>query len=180
MCTQPSLKKQTSTIIFATPTPSFLSWIRATGRVFKTFVQNRLTEIRKLSLPSKWYFCSTETNPADLITRFYTGNLSECKLWREGPDTLKHVQKYDNKVEYVPNEMSLNGESKDNVNCTQLTTDQFIKFNEELMGEVIKSDKALNHAGDNAVLNDVMLLNAGYIQMGPLTMDHLSGKIYAI
>ena len=67
-----------------------LAWIKGTSRVFKVFVQNRLIKICENSTPDKWYYCNTTENPADLITRFYSGNLSECKLWTEGPEMPKY------------------------------------------------------------------------------------------
>ena len=57
-----------------------LAWIKVTSRVFKVFVQNRLIKIRENCTPDKWYYCNTTENPADLITRFYSGNLSQCKV----------------------------------------------------------------------------------------------------
>ena len=65
-----------------------LSWIKATEKVFKVFVQNRLTKIRANCEPSKWEFCCSKDNPADIITRFYMGNLKECKSWLNGPEWI--------------------------------------------------------------------------------------------
>ena len=70
-----------------------LAWIRSTNKKFTAFVQNRLKKIRRYVAVKKWDYVSTKENPADLITRCYTGNLAECKLWTEGPEMLKKVKK---------------------------------------------------------------------------------------
>ena len=36
---------------------------------FQPFVQNRVNEIRRNIKPEKWYYCKTNENPADLLTR---------------------------------------------------------------------------------------------------------------
>ena len=67
-----------------------LSWIKAIGKEFKTFVENRLREIRNNTDVENWSYCSSEFNPADLITRVgITKNFIENKLWWEGPEFLK-------------------------------------------------------------------------------------------
>ena len=37
--------------------------------MFKPFVQNKVCEIRKNTSISKWFFCDTKSNPADILTR---------------------------------------------------------------------------------------------------------------
>ena len=54
---------------------------------FKTFVQNRLIEIRSKVEPSKWLYCNTEQNPADIITRVNVKNLDN-EMWLNGPAFL--------------------------------------------------------------------------------------------
>ena len=46
-----------------------LSWIKAIGKEFKTFVENRLQDIRNNTDIENWFYCPPEFNPADLITR---------------------------------------------------------------------------------------------------------------
>ena len=48
---------------FRTNSKVTLSWI------FEIFVQNRLKEIRSISKKENWHFCSTNNNPADILTR---------------------------------------------------------------------------------------------------------------
>ena len=66
-----------------------LAWIRS-NREYKTFVQNRLNEIRKITNPSDWFYCTTKENPADVITR---SELSDPlnSLWWGGPTFLQNA-----------------------------------------------------------------------------------------
>ena len=45
-----------------------LSWIKAIDKEFKTFVGNRLREIRNNADIENWCYCPSEFNPADLLT----------------------------------------------------------------------------------------------------------------
>ena len=49
-----------------------LAWIKATGREFKMFVENRLNFIRKKVSPENWHYRQTVKNSADVITENYT------------------------------------------------------------------------------------------------------------
>ena len=64
-----------------------LAWIRATQKEFKTFVQNRLLEIRGIVTPDKWNYCPSEENPADLLTRCKVRGLF-TNLCLNGPSFL--------------------------------------------------------------------------------------------
>ena len=64
-----------------------LAWIQALDKEFKTFVQNRLIEIRPNVKPCNWFYCSTKQNPADVITRVNKNNLSN-EIWLNGPPFL--------------------------------------------------------------------------------------------
>ena len=72
-----------------------LSWIKATGREFKMFVENRLNFIRKKVSPENWHYRQTVKNSADVITELYyvhsinNYNLIENTLFWEGPEYLK-------------------------------------------------------------------------------------------
>lgn len=46
-----------------------LLWIRGLDREWKRFVENRVNEIRKKTLPSCWSHCPGVSNPADLPTQ---------------------------------------------------------------------------------------------------------------
>ena len=43
-----------------------LAWIIGEHQEWKQFVQNRVTEIRRIVPPSAWRYCPTSSNPADL------------------------------------------------------------------------------------------------------------------
>ena len=46
-----------------------MSWINATNQQFKVFVENRVTDIRKLVNPEKWNYVPSSENSADILTR---------------------------------------------------------------------------------------------------------------
>ena len=56
---------------------------------------NRIKEI-KLVENQTWRYCSTENNPADLLTRRMTAkNFAENKLWRHGPQWITKESDWD-------------------------------------------------------------------------------------
>ena len=60
----------------------FLCWIKGINKTWKTFVQNRVTEIRKLTSPDCWKCCPGKDNPADIPSRGFTPlELSVSTLW---------------------------------------------------------------------------------------------------
>ena len=67
-----------------------LYWITGSEREWKQFVQNRVSEIRKLLPLGTWKHMAGKDNPADLPSRgLAVTELSVNKLWREGPDWLR-------------------------------------------------------------------------------------------
>ena len=67
-----------------------LFWIQGVEKIWKAFVQNWVSEIRKLISPDCWHHCSGRDNPADLPSRGLTPHeLVASQLWRNGPDWLK-------------------------------------------------------------------------------------------
>ena len=67
-----------------------LFWIKGVEKIWKAFVQNRVSEIRKLLPTGCWAHCSGGDNPADLPSRGLTPcELAASQLWRNGPDWLK-------------------------------------------------------------------------------------------
>ena len=66
-----------------------LCWIW-NSRAWKTYVKNRVNEIRDLTNVTEWKFCPGERNPADLPSRgCKTSELLECETWWNGPAFLR-------------------------------------------------------------------------------------------
>ena len=67
-------------------------WIRGVDKTWKPFVQNRVSEIRRILSPNHWHHCSGQDNPADIPSRGCTPQqLSQSQLWRNGPEWLKTI-----------------------------------------------------------------------------------------
>ena len=68
-----------------------LQWIKNEEREWKSFVQKRVDEIRKLAEPQTWSYVRSEDNPADIPTRGCKALelLVEDKWWK-GPKWLFH------------------------------------------------------------------------------------------
>ena len=65
-----------------------LCWIR-NECLWKQYIQNRVTEIRKLPSPEMWHFCPGILNPANLSSRGISAKaLCQERLWLKGPDFL--------------------------------------------------------------------------------------------
>ena len=67
-----------------------LWWLKQVNKRWNVWIQNKVELIRALVEPSRWYYVSTHSNPADLTTRF--NSLKSFRLnslrW-EGPSYLK-------------------------------------------------------------------------------------------
>ncbi len=67
-----------------------LFWITGIGKDWKSFVQNRVDEIRKLVPVESCDHCAGKENPADIPSRGLAPlEMSVHKLWRNGPEWLK-------------------------------------------------------------------------------------------
>ena len=70
-----------------------LCWIKGVDKEWKQFVQNRVTEIRRLLSVECWRHCSTDSNPADIPSRgMNASQLSSSALWLSGPSWLSHYK----------------------------------------------------------------------------------------
>ncbi|XP_057297614.1 uncharacterized protein LOC130628649 [Hydractinia symbiolongicarpus] len=63
-------------------------------KVNKTFIANRVSEIREVTNHSHWYHIPADENPADAITRgvynMHELELADCKIsWKSGPNSLQ-------------------------------------------------------------------------------------------
>ena len=69
-------------------------WIKQTSKLWKTWVENRVSLIRKNVDPENWFFVTTDCNPADIGTRKSNLNIIHNSLWWEGPDFLRNHEKF--------------------------------------------------------------------------------------
>ncbi|XP_035214425.1 uncharacterized protein LOC118188168 [Stegodyphus dumicola] len=76
-------RKGSSNIFFWSDSKVTLYWIKGSSRRWKSFVQNRVDEIQKLTNPDSWFYCSTKDNPADLLTRGVSASslVNNSKWW---------------------------------------------------------------------------------------------------
>ena len=67
-----------------------LFWIKGVNKQWKLFVENRVQDIRELAPPDRWFYCSTDDNPADIPTRgLEFSKLRESSKWWFGPFWLR-------------------------------------------------------------------------------------------
>ena len=72
-----------------------LHWIKANTRQWKTFVSNRVQNIKRYSEPENWNWCPGESNPADLVSRgMKLKDLGESELWLNGPKWMKKDKEF--------------------------------------------------------------------------------------
>ena len=68
-------------------------WIKQPSKEWKPYVEKRVTKIRKLFESSLWRYVRSNVNPADIATRKNdVVELSELKLWSEGPEFLRQPE----------------------------------------------------------------------------------------
>lgn len=79
-----------SKINYYTDSQIVLAWIKQSAD-YKTFVANRVAEIRRLTNPSDWNYVRSGDNPADALTRgVSTDKISNMAIWWQGPNWLKN------------------------------------------------------------------------------------------
>ena len=100
-----------------------LFWIRGVEKSWKPFVQNRVSEIRKLLNPDCWMHCAGRDNPADLPSRGLTPKeLTTSKLWMNGPDWLSDSVFCDSLLPTMPEECRTEMRAKDPKKTIELLT----------------------------------------------------------
>ena len=75
--------------VFWSDSKTVLCWIKKDPREFKTFVANRLGEIREATNVLDWYWVPSRENPADDATRFVPSALKNNSRWLLGPEFLQ-------------------------------------------------------------------------------------------
>ena len=76
-----------------TDSTTALHWIRNTEKEYKVWVQNRVTEIRKLTSTETWRYCPTQFNPADVASRGALAvQLINDENWWHGPSFLQNPE----------------------------------------------------------------------------------------
>lgn len=64
-----------------------LCWIKNESKIWKTFVANRVSEIRSITNSQNWGYVKSADNPADLLSRGASAHiLMQSDLWLHGPD----------------------------------------------------------------------------------------------
>jgi len=101
-----ALRCNPESVFYWTDSTIVLQWIKATDKKWNVFVSNRIGEIHKLSQPSKWYHVTTESNPADLVSRGVSPlSLVKSDLWWSGPSWLhKEQQNWNTAIPSLPSE----------------------------------------------------------------------------
>ena len=75
--------------VFWTDSQVVLQFISNESRTFRTFVANRVAEIRESSEPLDWKHVPGKQNPSDIASRgMPASQLKNCDLWWRGPEFL--------------------------------------------------------------------------------------------
>ncbi|GFR03700.1 integrase catalytic domain-containing protein [Trichonephila clavata] len=85
-----ALKMQIESVQLWSASTIALAWINTPPYLLKTFVGIRVSRIQKLSKDFQWKHISSESNPADVISRgLDVRELATNDLWWKGPDLRK-------------------------------------------------------------------------------------------
>ena len=83
-----SLQLQNTSVFMWTDSQIVLYWIHS-KKTFPQFVSSRVSQIHNVLPSASWRFCSTNDNPADLLTRGITyDQLQSFLLWLKEPPWL--------------------------------------------------------------------------------------------
>lgn len=93
-----------SRIILWSDSTTALSWITTDPGNLKTFVCNRVIEIRELTKEMEWRHVGTKDNPADLISRgLLPSEIRAATIWWSGPAFLHHDEtQWPNRFQCIP------------------------------------------------------------------------------
>ena len=102
-----------------------LCWIRGVDKEWKQFVQNRVSEIRRLLPVESWKHCPADSNTADIPSRgMDSSQLATSVLWATGPEWLSHHEEESNSVgvtEHIPEDCLTEMTVKNRVNLKTST-----------------------------------------------------------
>ncbi|GFY02115.1 integrase catalytic domain-containing protein [Trichonephila clavipes] len=77
-------------IMLCTDSNIVLAWIQRSPEQLKTFIDNRIKIIQRLTQNCQWNHVSSNENPADLISRgLNASDISSKQLWWHGSDILR-------------------------------------------------------------------------------------------
>ncbi|KRX60896.1 hypothetical protein T06_13750, partial [Trichinella sp. T6] len=170
-------------IIFWTDSQIVFSWIRSEAKNWKPFVRNRVELIQQLTEPKLWKYCSSENNPADLISRGTSvTKLKNCRLWWEGPPSLLNPEPCEKTCEentQHPDELeerclfgriSLINDDQIEYNCRHASKER----QEELtIEELNEAELYWMKPGENETFRDEeSLLMEGHLQQSSLPYEH--------
>lgn len=83
------LKINGNKVIFWSDSTIALHWIKISPHFLKTFVANRVSEIKSITDSNNWFHVSTKDNPADSISRGQAASeFVQNKQWLTGPSWL--------------------------------------------------------------------------------------------
>ncbi|MCP3679339.1 MAG: DUF1759 domain-containing protein, partial [Gammaproteobacteria bacterium] len=82
------LDVQISKSYFWTDSQIVLSYIQNEDKRFKTFVANRVEQIKSLTSKDQWAYVASKQNPADLISRGTNPSTLSQSIWTKGPEFL--------------------------------------------------------------------------------------------
>ena len=107
-----------------------LGWVHGAGKEWKQFVENRVSEIRRLVPPKCWHHCPGVDNPANIPSRGLNPAdfRREMSFWLEGPVWLRRQLCLEDERDQVVPEKCLEelrkADKKVLVLCTATTTHQ--------------------------------------------------------
>ena len=104
-----------------------LQWIKNTEVRWKTFIENRVQEIRENTDPVQWRHCPGSHNPADVSSRGTNATtLKSSSLWWGGPEWLQEPEnKWPQRVNlFDPNDDALEEKRAKQYTCLVADTNQ--------------------------------------------------------
>ncbi|GIY28004.1 uncharacterized protein CDAR_425181 [Caerostris darwini] len=84
-----ALKLPNFKVYFWTDSSPVLTWITSREQ-WSVFVNNRISEIRKLTTSEDWFHLPTDQNPADILSRGCGPKQLQKHKWWQGPAWLKN------------------------------------------------------------------------------------------